>query len=368
MGDSNGAIEVVTEGAKKSILSSGSFLADSRESVKNSVTSLAQGVSRPLENVAESVGLLRQADETWMAKMNSPKQILGDSVAVAVGVVGLIAVTNTYNTVLSTMQMRDHRDVHKTIQNINHMIQIQSWCSDEERIAVLQSEGYAVVVTKEQWLYLRRDTQETVFTSLSSVLVNHKKIYMMRGDYHYSKESGPIELNQDVQIHAEPGTRLLVTLISRYQTLFRVNWRPTEQHRTKIEVKNLDVEVNWLHWGFWRELYELNLRHRFYPDWKPVIYRKRDNVLFFSDNSRLFVPCMKPWVRRVALNMFSVFTVCVVVKLRRMKRGTPSALILSLLGTGIFAGITASNTPDRSYDEFSLDEAFFTTRKAFIPI
>ena len=58
-------------------------------------------------------------------------------------------------------------------------IQIQSWCSDEERIAVLQSEGYAVVVTKEQWLYLRRDTQETVFTSLSSVLVNHKKIYMM---------------------------------------------------------------------------------------------------------------------------------------------------------------------------------------------
>ena len=85
------------------------------------MNSIAQGVSRPLENVAESVGLLRQADETWIAKMNSPKQILGDSIAVAVGVVGLIAVTNTYNTVLSTMQMRDNRDLHKTIKNINHM-------------------------------------------------------------------------------------------------------------------------------------------------------------------------------------------------------------------------------------------------------
>lgn len=293
--------------------------------------------------------------------MNSPKQILGDSVAVAVGVVGLIAVTNTYNTVLSTMQMRDHRDVHKTIQNINHMwvsqllstsssqcflflaekfdtlyfrIQIQSWCSDEERIAVLRSEGYAVVVTKEQWLYLRRDTQETVFTSLSSVLVNHKKIYMMRGDYHYSKESGPIELNQDVQIHAEPGTRLLVCfnlyghfLLSQGDAdqpipnalpcELATNWAtPNQDWSEKLGCWSELGPLGLLERTLWtqpssqvtresRQMIILIFLFRYYPDWKPVIYRKRDNVLFFSDNSRLFVPCMKPWVRRVALNMFS---------------------------------------------------------------
>ena len=108
--------------------------------------------------------------------------------------------------------MNDSLILAPDLSSFYFRIQIQSWCSDEERIAVLQREGYAVVVTRQQWLYLKRPTQETVFTSLSSVLVNHQKIYMMRGEYEYSKDSGPIELNQDVQIHAEPGTVLYVSI------------------------------------------------------------------------------------------------------------------------------------------------------------